>query len=49
VLVDSFHAVDHKNPRPKWPQAMVDWLTIPSMIAARMTTKTPAASQSRPA
>ncbi len=30
---------------PKWLQAIVDWLTMPSMIPARTTTKSAAEPQ----
>ena len=43
-LVALFQAVDHKNPMPKWPKAIVDWLTMPSMMPARMTTNNVAAA-----
>src|ERR1700678_4101904 len=43
-LVTVFQAVDHRKPIPKWPNAWVDWLTMPSMMAARMTTNNVAAA-----
>jgi hypothetical protein len=43
-LVTVLNAVDHRKPIPKWPKALVDWLTMPSMMAARMTTKNVAAA-----
>ena len=42
-LFTVLNAVDHRKPNPKWLKAWVDWLTMPSMIAARTTTKNIAA------
>ncbi len=43
-LVTVFQEVDHKKPRPKWPKAWPDWLTMPSTMAARTTTNNMAAA-----